>query len=81
MEFTETAEKFLKKLDTKEATTILQKIYALRDNPFRSIKKLHGGNLWRLRIGDYRAVLEIIISGQRIIVVRIGHRKNIYDNV
>ena len=30
---------------------------------------------------DYRAVVDIIISSKRIIVLREGHRRNIYDKV
>jgi len=73
------AEKFLKKLPEQEAETILKKIYSLRDNPFRFLKRLQGEKLWRLRIGDNRAILEVIISANKIIVLRIGKRKNIYN--
>jgi len=79
IEITETAKKFLKKLQKKDAEIILKKIYSLRDNPYRFLKRLKGEKLWRLRIGDYRAKVDIIISLNKIIVVRIGHRKNIYD--
>lgn len=73
------AESFLKKLDKKEAEIILSKIYSIRKNPFRYVKRLQGEKLWRLRIGDYRVIVDIIISMNKIIVLRIGHRKNIYD--
>lgn len=73
------AENFLKKLQKKEAEVILNKIYSIRENPFRYLKRLQGEKLWRLRIGDYRVVVDIIISMNKIIVVRIGHRKNVYD--
>jgi len=73
------AEDFLKKLQKKDAEIILNKIYSIRDNPFRFLKRLQGEKLWRLRIGDYRAVVDVIISMNKIIVLRIGHRKNIYD--
>jgi mRNA interferase RelE/StbE len=79
IEIAETAKKFLKKLQKKDAEIILKKIYSLRDNPYRFLKRLKGEKLWRLRIGDYRAKVDIIISMNKIIVVRIGHRKNIYD--
>ena len=75
------AEDFLKKLDKKEAEIILSKIYSIRGNPFRFLKRLQGEKLWRLRIGDYRAVVDVIVSMNRIIVVRIGHRKNIYEKI
>jgi mRNA interferase RelE/StbE len=73
------AENFLKKLQKKEAEIILNKIYSIRENPFRYLKRLQGEKLWRLRIGDYRAVVDVIISMNKIIVIRIGHRKNVYD--
>ena len=79
IELTETAKHFLKKLEKKEAEMILNKIYALRDNPFHFLKRLQGEKLWRLRIGDYRAIVDVIVAMDRIIVIRIGHRRNVYD--
>jgi len=73
------AEDFLKKLQKKDAEIILNKIYSIRENPFRFIKRLQGEKLWRLRIGDYRAIVDVVISMNKIIVLRIGHRKNVYD--
>ena len=72
------AEEFLKKLQKKEAEIILNKIYSIRENPYRFLKRLQGEKLWRLRIGDYRAIVDVIISMNKIIVVRISHRKDIY---
>ncbi len=73
------AEEFLKKLQKKDAEVILNKIYLLRENPFRYLKRLQGEKLWRLRVGDYRAIVDVIISMNKIIVIRIGHRKNVYN--
>jgi len=73
------AEDFLKKLQKKDAEIILNKVYSIRENPFRFLKRLQGEKLWRLRIGDYRVIVDVIISMNKIIIVRIGHRKNIYD--
>lgn len=74
----EVAENFLKKLDKKEKDMILKKIYSIRENPFRFLKRLQGDKLWRLRIADYRALVDVIISSNKIIVIKIGHRKNVY---
>lgn len=74
----ENAEKFLKKLNKKDAEMILNKIYSIRENPFRFLKRLQGEKLWRLRIADYRAIVDVIVSANKIIILRIGHRKNIY---
>lgn len=78
IEITETAKKFLKKLNKKDNEIVLNKIYSIRENPFRFLKRLQGEKLWRLRIGDYRVVVDVIVSMNKIIVIRIGHRKNVY---
>ncbi len=79
IELTETSKSFLKRLQKKESEIILKKIYSIRDNPYRFLKRLQGEKLWRLRIGDYRAIVDVVISMNKIVVVRIGHRKNVYD--
>ena len=73
------AEDFLKKLQKNDAEIILNKIYSISENPYRFLKRLQGEKLWRLRIGDYRAVVDVIVSMNKIMVIRIGHRKNVYD--
>jgi len=79
IELTETAKDFLKKLQKKDVEIILNKIYSIRENPYRFLKRLQGEKLWRLRVGDYRAVVDVIVSMNKIMVIRIGHRKNVYD--
>lgn len=79
VELSQTSIQFLKKLNNKDSDTILNKIYSLRDNPFRFLKKLQGQKLWRLRAGSYRAIIDIIIKDNKIFVVRIGKRKNVYN--
>mgnify|MGYP001571948213 CR=1 FL=1 len=78
IELTETSKKFIQKLEKKDAELILNKIFQIKDNPFRYLKRLQGDKLWRLRIADYRAVVDVIVSINKIIVIRIGHRKNVY---
>lgn len=78
IEITKQAKQFLKKIPKKEAEIILNKIYSIRNNPFNFLKKLQGSKLWRLRIMKYRAIIEVVISGNRLVVVRIGQRKNVY---
>ncbi len=73
------AEDFLKKLQKIDAEIILNKIYSIRENPFRYLKRLQGEKLWRLRIMDYRAIVDVIVSMNKIVVLRIGQRRNVYD--
>ncbi|MEK6952265.1 MAG: type II toxin-antitoxin system RelE/ParE family toxin, partial [Nanoarchaeota archaeon] len=63
------AENFLKKLQKKDAEIILNKIFSIRENPFRFLKRLQGEKLFRLRIGDYRAIVDVVISMNKIIVL------------
>ena len=79
IEFSKSAQNFFDKLPDKEANIIAKKIDDLKEEPFRFLKRLQGEKLWRLRVGDYRAIVDVIISANKIIVVRIGKRCNIYD--
>jgi mRNA interferase RelE/StbE len=42
------------------------------------VKKLKGREAWRIRIGDYRVIYEINDGGHQLLVVTIGHRRDIY---
>lgn len=75
----ENAKKFIKKLQKKDAEIILEKIYSIRENPFRFLKRVQGEKLWRLRVMDFRVIVDVIISINKIIVLRIGKRENVYD--
>ena len=74
----EIAERFLKKLPKHDSEIILKKLDSLRENPFRFLKRLRGHKLWRLRVLKYRAIVDVVVSGNRIVVLRIGYRKSIY---
>ncbi len=78
IELTKKAEKFIKKLNKKDSEIILKKIYSIRENPFPFLKRLQGLKLWRLRVMDYRVIIDIVISGRKIVVLRINHRKSAY---
>ncbi len=79
IEISAISERFLKKLPRKDAERILEKLQSIRDEPLRYVVRLKGTRLWKLRIGDYRAEVDILIEGRTIFVVRIGHRRNIYE--
>ncbi len=69
----------LEKLETLFAQRIILKVRELGEDPFsKDIKRLKGGNSFRLRIGDYRVIFDIIKDA--IIILKIGHRKNVYEN-
>jgi len=76
------AEKFLGKIDKTIAERITKKIHELKNNPELG-KPLVGrlSGLWSLRIGDYRAVYQIRKSELVVLVLKIGHRKDVYHQV
>ncbi len=67
----------LKKFEPFLAKRILKKVKEISENPFsKNVKRLKGEPLFRLRIGDYRILFEI--EKDKIIILNLGHRKNIY---
>lgn len=75
----EVADKFLKKLDANLKERIKNKISDLKENPELG-KPLKYSHWWSLRIGDYRAIYKINKERKQVIILFIGHRKNIYDD-
>ena len=52
---------------------------ALAENPrHRGVIKLQGENLYLARIGDYRMIFEIHDSILLVLVLKIGHRSEVY---
>lgn len=78
VEITKKTRQFLRKISKQDSEIILKKLYSIREDPFRHLKKLKGNKLWRLRVLKYRIIVDIIISKNKIIVLRIGYRRNIY---
>ena len=80
---TSDAEKQIKKLDRTAQAAILR---FLRDrlqsaeNPRHWGKPLQGerGGLWRYRVGDYRLICDIQDEKITVLVLRVGHRKDVY---
>ncbi len=49
------------------------------DPTSKEVKRLKGEEAFRLRLGDYRIILDIDYSEKQIKILKIGHRKNIYE--
>ena len=81
--FTKKAEKQLKKLDRSQSLIIMgwiNKNLELTETPRQFGKNLSGdlSGAWRYRIGDYRLITHINDSEIIILVLEVGHRKDIY---
>jgi len=79
-EFTVYAYKELRNLPQSEQRRIVKKIkeYLSGEDPLEYAKKLQGvpGKVYRFRIGDYRVIFDFL--GSKILIIRVGHRKEIY---
>ena len=73
------ASKQLKSLDRSIAKRIYEKVGQLRQNPERYVEKLVRYPYYRLRIGDYRVILDIQKEVVRIMILKVGHRSNVYE--
>jgi mRNA interferase RelE/StbE len=80
IKFRPSVEKSLKKLPQKELIRIKRKIDALAENlPDPVTTKMKGNNKFhKIRTGDYRIIYEIHDDTLLILVVKIGHRKDVY---
>jgi mRNA interferase RelE/StbE len=84
IEFDSRAERDLKRLPKDTQRRIIQFLetrVASNPDPQSLAKPLKGAlkNLWRFRVGDYRIIYQIHRQEIRIIVIGIGHRREIYD--
>lgn len=77
--FVKSAEKELFRLNKGLGQKIFQKISLLKDDPYsQNSQKLEGNKGYRIRIGDYKVVYTIDKENQTILIIKIGHRKEIY---
>ena len=76
--FTATSKKFLKKVNKEDKIRIISTLERCRIRPYAHVKKLVSSLYFRLRVGDYRVILDIKAGKLLIIVVEIAHRRNIY---
>lgn len=72
----------LRKLDRHALVRVQAAIELLADNPRPpGARKLVGGDReWRVRTGDYRIVYEIHDRVLRVLVLSVGHRRDVYRN-
>ena len=73
----------LERIDRPQQIVIKEKLLILAENPEalkNNIKRLSGTDrdLYRLRVGSYRVLFKKDKNELVIIVVRIGHRKEVY---
>ncbi len=80
LEISRTAEKQLKKLQQDEQRRVIKAILSLPAEPFpNGSRKLAGyDDVFRIRVGRYRVLYSVGEKTLIIIVLKVGHRKDVY---
>ena len=77
--FTPKAAKSLRKLQRSVGERIVLSLKSLEESP-EAGEQLKPSRFWKVRVGDHRVIYEIDRPSNRVIVLFIGHRKNVYDD-
>jgi len=80
LQFKPAAFRQFEKLPRDRQRRVAARIAGLRENPFPDgCKKLSGvPDAWRIRVGDYRVVYQVQRSILLVLVLTVGHRREVY---
>ena len=79
--FKESVAKDLRSIPRRDLTRILKRVRALADEPRgEGGEKLSGQEKYRLRQGSYRILYEVHDDAHEIVVVKVGHRRDVYES-
>ena len=84
VELSESGDRELAKLDAQQSRRILKFLHervAKLDDPRTIGEALHGshlGEFWKYRAGDYRLICKIEDDRLLVLVLRLGHRREVY---
>jgi mRNA interferase RelE/StbE len=82
VELSEIAKRDLARLETRVQDRVRLAFRVLEANPRPPLaRKLKGQKGYRVRVGDYRIIYEVFDNRIVVVVVRIGHRREIYKNL
>ena len=81
IDFDDKAKKNFDKLDHSIRQRILSYLNRIRNHPLSYAEMLAGGfaGLYKFRVGDYRLIAKIEENKMTVLVVKIGHRRDVYE--
>lgn len=79
--FKRSAEKELRKITPAELRRVVEAVRRLSHHPRPPGAQLLKGpeRYWRIRQGDYRVIYEVDDAAEQITVIKVGHRREVYD--
>lgn len=79
--FSDSALRQLKKLERQIQERIIAVLERIKIRPEDYVQKLVGDPGYKMRVGDYRIIVDIAHEKLQILVIKVGHRKNVYDKI
>lgn len=75
------AQRQIRKLPRAAQVRVVARIEVLAETPYPpDVRKLTGSDdLFRVRVGDYRIIYQVRDAKLLVLVVKVGHRRDIYD--
>lgn len=75
------ARDFLRKQDKAISSRIVKKVNEIKDEPMRYLDPLISIKSYKLRAGDYRAIIDVDWKNKILLILLIDHRKRIYKSI
>jgi mRNA interferase RelE/StbE len=77
------AQKFIESQSVKIRRQLIRRLEALAENSYPAgYKLLHSEKkLYRIRSGDYRIIYQVQHENLLILIVKVGHRKDVYEHL
>ena len=76
--FSDKALKQLKKIEPNIQKRIIAALEKIRIRPEAYVIKLVGYNVYKLRVGDYRVIMDLDNKKLHVLVLKVKHRRNVY---
>lgn len=67
-------------MEKKWAAEIIRKVLSCARDPFLYLKRIKGSDAFRLRIGDFRVIMDVDSLSRSHYILTLGHRKSIYKS-
>ena len=78
IEIGSTAKRILKKMEKHVALRIIDKLEEVKEDPFRFLEHFEGEDVYKLRIGDYRALIDVDFATMILKVRVLDKRGRVY---
>lgn len=69
----------LKRMDKKTVQKIYDSVLDCAEEPFKAVTRLTNSLFYRIRVGNYRVILDLQQKKMIIFVITTDHRKRVYD--